>query len=121
MNKRLTERVALVIIAIFTIIVMSMTIHYERKISNQRAMFYQLEAIRTSVNLFKAINKRNPTNLQELIIGQYSFPGEEMKHSYLQYPPGGDSKDFLDPFGNPYAYESLSGWVRSTTRGYEFW
>lgn len=119
--KRFYERCVLVAIALLTIAIMAVSIYYERQLSNQKAMFYQLQAIRTSVNLFKAINKDSVKDLATLAQEEYVFPNEEMPRRYLTGANIDSKGRILDPFGNAYFYDVMTGWVRSTTPGYEFW
>lgn len=119
--KRNLERATLAIVAFLTVAIMAASLHFERQLSNQKAMFYQLQAIRTSVNLYKAINRRNPENLGILVMDVYSFPGEEETRKYLHGMSANEKGELLDPFGNPYSYDYVSGWVRSSTPGYEYW
>lgn len=120
-GKKAVERLLLVAIALITFAIVIVSNHYESRIQNQKLLFYQLQAIRTSVNLFKAITKRNPTDLKELAVAEYVFPGEDRPRRYIQIldtaADGGD----IDPFGNPYLYDPKTGWARSTTKGYEYW
>ena len=119
--KSFYERCVLVAIALLTMAIMAVSIYYERQLSNQKAMFYQLQAIRTSVNLFKAINKTNVKDLATLTQEEYTFPNEDMPRRYLTGATVDPSGKILDPFGNAYSYDIITGWVRSTTDGYEFW
>jgi len=119
--KRNYERLALCLVAVLTVAIMGVSIHFERQISNQKAMFYQLQALRTSVNLYKAITRRNPKTLHAMLDEEYSFPGEEMARRYLQGVMLDKKGEIVDPFGNPYTYDDISGWVRSSTSGYEYW
>lgn len=121
MAKRFSERIVLIAVAVLTIIIMSVSIYFERRVSNQKTMYYQLQALRTAVNLYKAVNMRNPDSLRELAIGEFSFPGEAERRRYLEGPIFNRKGVAIDPFGNPYNYDPLNGWVRSTTPGYEYW
>ncbi len=120
MNRN-AERIILVAVAVVTFLAMAASITFERRISNQRVMQYQLQALRGSVALFKAINGRNPKSLNELVLTQFQFPGEETKHRYLDDPPLDREGRVVDPFGMPYAYEVNKGWVHSDTKGYGYW
>jgi hypothetical protein len=119
--RRKYERVALIVIAILTMAIMGVAIYFERQLSNQKAMFYQLQALRTSVNLYKAINKKNPKTLEALVNEDFKFPNEEVPRKYLQSPPMDASGRVVDPFGDPYMYDSKTAWIRSSTMGYEYW
>jgi len=115
------ERAVLVVIAVAAVIAMVMAFRFERRVLNQRLLFYQLQSMRKSVDLFKAIEKRNPQSLVELAGSSFSFPGEPQVHRYLESPSVNEKGVFNDPFGNPLNYDPGSGWVKSKTRGYEYW
>lgn len=120
MRKKI-ERAVFVAVALLTLAIVSVSIYFEQQISNQKTMYYQLQAIRTSVNLYKAINKKNPKELWQLEVEDYRFPGEEERRKFLQGFDTDDERRVLDPFGNPYVYDAMTGWVRSSTKGYEYW
>ncbi|MFA4874725.1 MAG: hypothetical protein WC690_05235, partial [bacterium] len=93
----------------------------ERLDSKQMVMRYQLQAVRTSVNLFKAIERRNPATFKELATSTFRFPGESENRHFLEgvlVTPAGEA---VDPFGHAYAYDPVSGWVRSNSAGYLDW
>lgn len=115
------EKWVLAVAAVVTFILMLSSLSFERQMSNQKLMFYQLQAIRTSVNLYKAITRNNPSSLAELATSEYQFPGEEQKRPYLVDPTINGNGVVVDPFGNPYIYDTRTGWVRSSTKGYELW
>lgn len=115
------ERIAVTALIVAVVIVLSMVIIQERKLYKGRLLGYQLQAIRTSINLFKAVEHRNPRNLAELTTKQFSFPGEEQERFFLQFSANGKAGKFLDPFGNPYVYNAESGWVRSSSPKYSVW
>ncbi len=119
--KKGYEKCALITIALLTVAVMGVSIYFERQLSNQKAMFFQLQAIRTSVNLYKAINKVTPSLLAVVADEEYKFPNEDIPRRYLSGAAVNDKGQILDPFGNPYFYDPATGWVRSSTSGYEFW
>ena len=121
MVRRNMERLIFVAVAVLTVGVLIASINFERRMSNQKLLFYQLQAIRTSINLYKAIERRNPTSLVELDRAEYQFPDEEMKRRFLEIPCKSPNGVCNDPFGNPYVYDSKTGWVRSSTSGYALW
>lgn len=119
--KRNFERIALIAVAIATVGIMGLTVHFERQLSNQKAMFYQLQALRTSVNLYKAINRTNPPDLNALMFETYRFPGEDQSRRFLQSSTTNEKGEIVDPFDNPYIYDAATGWVQSSTEGYAYW
>lgn len=122
MTKHNLERLFFVVAAIVAVGVMAATIRFEVRMAKQKTLFYQLQALRTSVNLFKSIVERNPASFGELVEGEFSFPGEGFRRRYVEEVPDRDDKgDLVDPFGNPYVYNPGTGWLRSSTWGYELW
>ncbi len=117
---RKIENILLVVLVIVTVAVTVGAFRFERSVANQKLLYYQLQSIRTSINLFKVIEKRIPSSLLELATSEYQFPDEDQINRYLEIEVR-EGKDILDAFGNPYAYDTTNGWVRSSTKGYESW
>ncbi len=117
-NVRLVVLIALLCLAIFAL---GLILKMEKRSADQMVMQYQLQAIRTSVNLFKAIEKRNPASFKELAAARFSFPGESEERHFLEGVQMDNNGEARDPFGNKYIYDPVSGWVRSNTAGYFNW
>ena len=96
-------------------------IYYQNKSGKQKAMFYQLQILRSAINLYKFINSRNPPDLGVLAGGVYKFPQEELARRYVENAPIDKNGIVVDPFGKPYYYDAETGWIRSLSKGYEFW
>jgi len=112
----------IVFLLIFVVGLLTMTnIYYQNKSNKQKAMFYQLQILRSSINLYKLINGRNPSNLEILANGAYKFPGEELARRYIENAPIDKDGIVVDPFERPYYYDAQTGWIRSASKGYEFW
>jgi hypothetical protein len=121
MEKKTYEKLALLVIALVTLGTMLSSLYYERQLSNQKAMFYQLQALRVSINLYKAINGGGPRELSLLFMEEFKFPDEDTPRRYMTGAFLNSGGQVLDPFGNPYKYDGTTGWLCSTTRGYEYW
>ena len=119
--KRSIERIIFVIVALLTVGMMVSSIRFERRMTNQKLLFYQLQALRTSANLFRAIERHEPTSLKELFESDFEFPDESVRRRFVDFPFVTKDGQFLDPFGHPYEYSDKTGWIRSSTPGYEFW
>src|SRR3989338_2181252 len=115
------QRLFLIGVAMISIFLFIASIHFEREVQNQKTLFYQLQLLRTSIQLFKAVMHRNPGSLEELASLEYQFPDEVIMRRFLEYPVFVGDKKFTDPFGDPYTYDPQTGWVRSISGGYEFW
>lgn len=112
--------VALALLLLISILAY-MTLEAERRYHYQKALFFELQILRSAVNLYKVVNQENPPSLLALSTGVYHLGSEQVTHRYLDTSPVDADGVVRDPFGNPYHYETGTGWVRSASRGYEFW
>ncbi len=84
----------------------------------------ELNNIRMSLDLYKLHNSEYPKDLRELITKKYLAPYKEgtiFKEEYLNAHSLDDEGYPLDPFNNRFKYNSKTGKVSSSTRGYEDW
>jgi hypothetical protein len=58
-----------------------------------------------------------------MVRGWYTLPTGSglIKYKYIEGMAVDNESNLLDTFGAPYRYESKTGWVRSSTKGYESW
>lgn len=108
-------------VLIVAVVLMGSTYSYQQKATKQQALHYQLQVLRTAELLYTAINKKMPESMAELIEGKFSLQEGGPLHPYIEHPPLMVNGQLLDPFGNPYKYDPKTGWIKSTTPGYEFW
>jgi hypothetical protein len=123
-RRRIAEILGVLVIVLLTFTLTIATFYFQRLVTKQRILFHELRVLRTSVNLYRAVNNHNPRSLDELATATFSFPGENVQRKYLDYrvqKDGGKGTMLLDPFGNPYYYNAETGWVRSSTSDYKFW
>lgn len=123
-RKRIAEVSGVIVIIVLTFALTIATFYFQRLVTKQRILFHELRVLRTSVNLYRAVNNRNPRSLDELATATFTFPGENVQRKYLDYRIQKDEKKgskLLDPFGHPYSYNPEKGWVRSSTSEYKFW
>lgn len=123
-KNRIVEISGIVLVVVLTFSLTIATFYFQRLVTKQRILFHELRVMRTSVNLYRAVNNRNPKNLNELATATFHFPGENVQRKYLDYriqKDGERGTELVDPFGNPYSYNPQKGWVRSTTKEYEYW
>ena len=118
MRKRKIEYFIFIVIALLTMGITGAAFRVEQRVAKQKIMFYQLQALRTSVNLFKSMLKRNPRSLRELAEAEFRFPGERQRRRYLQFAQVNDEGFIIDPFGKPYVYDPKTGWVKSAVWRY---
>ena len=115
------EQIVFIVVVLVVAFLVGASIYYQRQEARQRALFYQLQIIRSAVNLYKIVEKRNPANLTELARGIYKFAGDRETRKFMTNVPFGKEGGLVDPFGNKYFYDYKTGWVRSSTHGYEMW
>jgi len=137
-GSRLRDRKGLTIIdAVITICIIGVLIgvvvpKYERMAhaAQEVALKSALSNIRTSIQLFKMLNNRNPDSLHELIeknvmlpakTGSDPYTGSIVDQKYLMLIATDSKGNIIDAFGNPFIYDTYRGEVRATTKGYETW
>lgn len=81
----------------------------------------ELGNIRSAVEMYVKLNKARPPSLDALTKLNYSFEPGAPGAPYLKHVKIGKNNEVLDPFGVPYKYDSKTGWVASSTKGYEKW
>jgi len=120
-ERRWFEKLLVVVLVLVVAFLAVSNVYYQNKSGKQRTMFYQLQILRSSINLYKLINNRNPQSLESVVTEVYKFPGEDLARRYVENAPIDEKGDVVDPFGKAYYYDVKTGWVRSSTSGYEFW
>lgn len=120
-SRKWFEHVLIVVLIAVVAFLVGSNVYYQNKSGKQKMMFYQLQILRSSINLFKLINDKNPESLKELASGYYKFPGETITRRYIENAPIDKNGNVVDPFGDSYYYDAPTGWIRSSTSGYEFW
>lgn len=120
-QRKWFERLLVALLIVVVGVLVSSNVYYQNKSGKQRTLFYQLQILRSSINLYKLINLKNPENLEALATEIYKFPGEGLTRRYIENAPIDKNGNVVDPFGNKYYYDARTGWVRSSTSGYEFW
>lgn len=115
--------VTLTIIGIFSGI-LALFIHEAAVIAKETTLRSELYDLRLSLVLYKAIKKRNPDDLKELMEARYGHTGsgEVLFAEKFLNVVGIDAEGYpVDPFGNRFEYNSKYGTVRPLTGGYENW
>ena len=120
-QKHIFERVILLIISIGALCFVGVTVYPQFKTTKQRMLFYQLQTLRMGVNIYQFVNHKNPESLQEIIVKNYKMPNEPVERPFIAGFVADSVGHVFDPFGNPYKYDSKTGWVKSVTRGCELW
>jgi len=121
--------IALCVIGLLTGVVIS---KYQRtvKAARESAVKAELANVRTSIQLFRMLNGRNPKSLTELIeknvmlparVGADQYSGSFFKQKYLTANIVDKKGNMLDAFGNYFCYDPVRGEVRSSTKGCDIW
>ncbi|MFQ5585810.1 MAG: prepilin-type N-terminal cleavage/methylation domain-containing protein [Thermodesulfobacteriota bacterium] len=134
--------IALVIIGILLIGAIT---YYQRatRVIREYAVISELENIRTSILLYFVLNKRYPKSLKEMMSEKIILPFHDtnsvkgitgaqnelppqtgaiiIDRTYLEKISLDAEGNLIDPFGNPYVYDSKLGKIRSSTEGYRSW
>lgn len=120
-ERKWFEHTLVVMLVVVVGFLVASNLYYQDRSGRQKMLFYQLQILRSSINLYKFINGSNPANLEVLATGIYKFPGEELTRRYIENAPIDKDGKVVDPFGRSYYYDGRTGWIRSSSSGYEFW
>jgi len=120
-NRSTRESVILVIVFIGIFVFMLNAYTKERKLGRERSLQYELTILRQGVNLYTYIEKHRPKNLMDLATNTFCLPGDEQDRKFVEQVRVNRNGEIVDPFGNVYAYDEETGWVRSTTPAYRHW
>jgi type II secretory pathway pseudopilin PulG len=94
------------------------------------ALRSELSNLRTSIALFRLTHGRYPDSLRELRdtkvllparVGADRYTWSAIDERYLMAHAVDEQGNVLDPFGNRFAYDPLTGAVNAMTAGYETW
>jgi hypothetical protein len=119
-KKRAGFEVVIVTVVVILTLALGLLLFKQRdKVQKGRVLIQELAAMRSGVSLFQMINNRLPSDLKELIGSTYE--ANSVTHPYIEFSGDKDEGKPLDQFGNPFVYDARTGWVRSSSRGYENW
>ena len=87
------------------------------------ALRSELGHIRTAVIIYITVNRRYPVSLRDMVREGYTLPTGSglIKYKYIEGMAVDKDGNLLDTFGAPFTYESETGWVKSSSEGYESW
>lgn len=79
--------------------------------------------IRGGIELYQVLQQHYPADLKSLVHKKYLLPvrDEIISGEYLMAQAVDADGNLLDPFGNRYRYDPLTGRAASSTKGYESW
>lgn len=117
----LIERIFLLLMSIGAVYFVAYTAYSDFKATKQRTLYYQLQILRMGANIYQLVNHKNPASFEDLVAKTYQLPGDAVQKHFVEGIAADANGRIFDPFGNPYFYDPITGWVRSTSSGYEFW
>jgi hypothetical protein len=92
--------------------------------AKEQALRSELKNLRLAVSLYHILNKSYPDTLEELIDKAYSINprrGAVLKSEFLRNLKYDSQGRLKDPFENIYLYNSRTGMIESSSKGYEDW
>ena len=113
------ELVVTVVVVVLTVVMAAGLYAKGVELRKARLMIQELSAMRTSLILYKMVNRGNAGELDDLLRGRFEAGG--VQRPYIDRLPPADGGEAVDPFGSPYSYDPKAGWVSSTTPGFETW
>lgn len=115
----------LVIILVMILIIGSFSYAQKAiKITKEYALISELSNIRTSILIYYILNKKYPNSLAQMIDEKVILPFQgdtAIDRTYLAKTSLNKEGEILDPFGNPYKYNRLTGKLNSSTLDYTAW
>lgn len=93
------------------------------RVVREVALRSELGNIRTAIVLYITLIRRSPESLRDLVREDCTLPTGSglIKYKYIERMAVDKDGNLIDPFGNPFSYERKTGWVKSSTKGYESW
>lgn len=118
-RRPLYEFVVVVVVVALAVVLGAGLYAGRMKINKSRVLVQELASLRSSLILYKLINRENPPSLQSLASGEYQ--AGDVKRPFVESVPVARGGEMIDPFGNPYRYDPGTGWIWSTSPGFEAW
>lgn len=114
---RLSRTTIVICIVILVAIGFSVTnLYFSYRVIQEETLIFQLKQLRTGVQIALKLEGRLPKSLANVVDMPFRV-GARVEWKIKRDVTG----KLLDPFGNPFAYDSVTGWVSSPTAGYESW
>lgn len=92
------------------------SIQISKKSEKEKTLIYQLQELRQAVQIYVQVHRQKPPSLAVALDARYSF-GHPFQWKFARDALGMP----IDPFGNPFQYDTNTGWIRSITKEYESW
>ncbi len=120
-KRQVWESALLVIVFLGMLAFIVNSYFLEKRVYEQKVLRYQLENLRQGITLYQYVERKTPESLVDLSMATFRMPDSGQVHHFIARVPVSKEGKFLDPFGNPYAYDKAQGWVSSSTGGYASW
>lgn len=119
-KKRSTFEVVLVTVIVGLTLALGIALFAGRsKVQKGRLLIQELSTLRSGISLYNAVNNKMPGSLNELVDSTYTVNATE--RPYVEFQHKNSEGKLIDPFGSSFNYEPKTGWVSSSTEGYEAW
>lgn len=119
-RKRPTYEIVIVTAIVLLTVALSIGLYSARsRVIKGNLLVSELANLRAAILLYHRLNRATPPDLAALVSTNYEIG--ESKQPYLERLPADSGGELRDPFGGAYRYDPKTGWVSSTTRGYERW
>jgi len=119
-KKRSVFEIVLISVVVALALALGVGLYSGRsKVKKSQLLIQELSMLRSSVSLYNMINRHLPANLEGLVDSTYQV--NSLSRPYVEFVHRSGDGKIIDPFGNPYSYDSRSGWVCSTTSNYSRW
>ena len=120
-QRRPLHEAVVVAMAVIAAVALSMGIFARRAtLSGERLLIHELGVLRNASMLYCALNRAPAPDLSGVLAGSFNG-GDKGALPYIPERAFGETSHMRDPFGNPYVYDQVTGWVSSRTTGYEIW
>lgn len=119
-RRRSPFEIIVVVVVVALSLLLSAGLYAGRmRVQKSNLLIRELGMLRSSLMLFKSMHHENAPNLETLVGKTYEVDGHNRR--YVDKIPLSADGAIIDPFGNPYAYDRATGWVSSSTPGFERW
>ncbi len=119
-RKRPAYEIVIVTAIVVLTVALSIGLYSARsRVIKGNLLVSELANLRASILLYQKLNRANPPDLAVLVSTTYEIG--ETRQPYLERLPADAGGELRDPFGGAYRYDPRTGWVSSTTSGYERW
>jgi type II secretory pathway pseudopilin PulG len=123
-GRTILENLLTIILVSFLLGFFAIYIEKTTKVAREYTLISELANIRSSIEVYAAINRKFPNSLNQLLEKQLILPFKDfkiLKKDLLKNISVDEHGNPLDPFGNKFGYNPKSGYVWTTTTSYGGW